>query len=88
MNVYIDKMFEAQALHYLKKYLGKYVEGVDERSLSISVWQGNVVLTNLRFRPEALEDLDFPVSVKAGLLGSLKLKAKRTTNSNSQTVSV
>lgn len=67
-------MFEAQALHYLKKYLGKYVEGVDEHSLSISVWQGNVVLNNLRFRTEALAELDLPVTVKAGLLGSLKLK--------------
>jgi len=68
-------MLERQALYYLKKYLGRYVEGVDEHSLSISVWQGNVVLNNLRFRPEALAELDLPVTVRAGLLGSLKLKA-------------
>ena len=69
-------MFEAQALYYLKKYLGRYVEGVDEHSLSISVWQGNVVLTNLRFRPDALADLDLPITVEAGLLGTLKLTVR------------
>ena len=43
----LPKMFEAQALHYLKKYLGTYVEGVDEHSLRISVWQGDVVLKKI-----------------------------------------
>lgn len=67
-------MFEAQAAYYLNKYLGKYVDGVDPKSLRISVWEGDVVLQNLRVRPEALEELNLPITVKAGLLGTLRLK--------------
>ncbi|CAD7698400.1 unnamed protein product, partial [Ostreobium quekettii] len=67
-------MFEAQAAYYLNKYLGQYVDGVDPKSLRISVWQGNVVLRDLRVRPEALQDLKLPVTVKAGMLGTLTLK--------------
>ncbi|GMH39652.1 hypothetical protein BSKO_07550 [Bryopsis sp. KO-2023] len=67
-------MFEAQAAYYLNKYLGRYVDGVDTNSLQISVWNGDVVLRNLRVRPEALTDLNLPVTVRAGLLGTLRLK--------------
>jgi len=67
-------MFEAQAAYYLNKYLGQYVDGVDPKSLRISVWKGNVVLRDLRVRPEALQDLKLPVTVKAGMLGTLTLK--------------
>ncbi|KAL4527774.1 hypothetical protein Ndes2437A_g02912 [Nannochloris sp. 'desiccata'] len=67
-------MFEAQVAYYLNKYLGKYVEDIDERSLTISIYEGNVVLKNLRLKPDALAELDLPITVKAGLLGSLTLK--------------
>lgn len=73
-------MFEAQAAYYLNKYLGKYVDGVDPKSLRISVWAGNVVLTNLRIRPEALEELNLPITVKAGLLGTLRLKVRKNSS--------
>eukprot|EP00210_Caulerpa_lentillifera_P006209 g5933.t1 len=67
-------MFESQVLFYLKKYLGTYLEGVDESSLKVSVWAGNIFLSNLKLRVEAFDELRFPVSVEAGLLGSLNLK--------------
>lgn len=40
----------------------------------ISIYAGNVVLKNLQLKAEALADLDLPVTVKAGLLGTLTLK--------------
>ncbi len=67
-------MFEAQVAYYLNLYLGKYVYGLDADSLKISVWRGDVELRNLTLRPEALEELDLPITVKAGLLGKLTLK--------------
>ena len=67
-------MFEAQVAYYLNEYLGKYVQGIDRESLKISIYAGDVVLRNLRLKPDALEDLDLPVSVHAGLLGMLRLK--------------
>lgn len=67
-------MFEAQVAYYLNEYLGKYVQGIDRESLKISIYAGDVVLRNLRLKPDALEELDLPVSVHAGLLGMLRLK--------------
>ena len=67
-------MFEAQVAYYLNNYLGKYVLGLDPQSLKISVFKGDVVLRNLKLKAEALADLDLPITVKSGLLGSLTLK--------------
>ena len=67
-------MFEAQIAYYLNEYLGKYVEGIDRESLKISIYAGDVVLRNLRLKQDALEELDLPVTVKTGMLGSLTLK--------------
>eukprot|EP01025_Chloroclados_australasicus_P001122 TRINITY_DN10334_c0_g1_i3.p2 TRINITY_DN10334_c0_g1~~TRINITY_DN10334_c0_g1_i3.p2 ORF type:complete len:160 (-),score=29.58 TRINITY_DN10334_c0_g1_i3:47-478(-) len=67
-------MFEAQVAYYLNRYLGQYVQGLDPESLKISVWSGNVTLRNLKLKPEALADLNLPVTVKSGMLGKLDLK--------------
>jgi hypothetical protein len=69
-------MFEAQVLGLLERYLGKYVYGLDAESLRISVWRGDVELSNLRLKPEALDDLNLPITVKSGLLGRLTLKVR------------
>ena len=53
---------------------GKYLNGLDAESLRISVWKGDVELRNLTLKPEALQDLELPCTVKAGLLGRLTLK--------------
>ena len=67
-------MFESQVAYYLNNYLGKYVYGLDTQSLRISVFKGDVVLRNLKLKPDALADLDLPVTIKSGLIGSLTLK--------------
>lgn len=105
-------MFEGYVVYYLNQYLGKYVDGIDQKSLRcegcpprvalcrccrcrcrlsscacglplawpsicrISIYKGDVVLKNLRLRPDALASLDLPVTVRAGLLGSLTLKVR------------
>lgn len=61
-------------LGLLQRYLGKYVYGLDAESLRISVWRGDVELSNLRLKPEALDELNLPITVKSGLLGRLRLK--------------
>ena len=43
----------------------------------ISIYKGDVVLKNLRLRPDALAELDLPITVRAGLLGSLTLKVRQ-----------
>eukprot|EP01018_Ginkgo_biloba_P007485 Gb_23775 [translate_table: standard] len=67
-------MLEDKVAFLLDKYLGNYVKGLSKEALKISVWQGNVELTNMQLRPEALNALKLPVKVKAGFLGSVKLK--------------
>ncbi|WCJ20748.1 hypothetical protein M5689_002962 [Euphorbia peplus] len=67
-------MLEDQVAYLLQRYLGNYVRGLSKEALKISVWQGDVELTNMQLKPEALNALQLPVKVKAGFLGSVKLK--------------
>jgi vacuolar protein sorting-associated protein 13A/C len=67
-------MLEDQVAFLLQKYLGNYVRGLNKEALKISVWRGDVELTNMQLKPEALNSLKLPVRVKAGFLGSVKLK--------------
>ncbi|GER35434.1 pleckstrin homology (PH) domain-containing protein [Striga asiatica] len=67
-------MLEDQVAYLLQRYLGNYVRGLSKEALKISVWQGDVELTNMQLKPEALNALKLPVKVKAGFLGSVKLK--------------
>ena len=46
----------------------------------MSIYKGDVVLNNLRLKPDALAALDLPVTVRAGLLGSLTLKVRTGKN--------
>uniref|UniRef100_A0A6N2K527 PH domain-containing protein n=1 Tax=Salix viminalis TaxID=40686 RepID=A0A6N2K527_SALVM len=67
-------MLEDQVASLLQRLLGNYVRGFNKEALKISVWQGDVELTNMQLKPEALNALKLPVKVKAGFLGSVKLK--------------
>ncbi|CAI9119065.1 OLC1v1020728C1 [Oldenlandia corymbosa var. corymbosa] len=67
-------MFEAHVLHLLRRYLGEYVHGLSAEALRISVWQGDVVLKDLKLKAEALNSLKLPVIVKAGFIGTITLK--------------
>ncbi|PKA57778.1 hypothetical protein AXF42_Ash015155 [Apostasia shenzhenica] len=67
-------MFEAHVLYLLRKYLDEYVEGLSIEALRISVWKGDVLLKDLRLKPDALNSLKLPVAVKAGFVGTITLK--------------
>ena len=69
-------MLEGQLAFYLNKYLGQYVSGLDPESLRVSVWKGDIELRNLQLRPEALDAFNLPITVKAGILGTLRLKVR------------
>jgi vacuolar protein sorting-associated protein 13A/C len=71
-------MLEDQVAYLLQRYLGNYVRGLNKEALKISVWQGDVELKNMQLKPEALNALKLPVRVKAGFLGSVKLKVPWT----------
>ena len=71
-------MLEGTVAFYLNKYLGDYLTGLDTKSLQISVFAGDVTLSNLSLKPEALNALNLPITVTAGLVGKLTLKVTWT----------
>jgi hypothetical protein len=75
---FVNALPPLQVTELLRRYLGAYVEGLDKEKLRISVWSGDVVLHNLKLRPGALDTLNLPVKVTAGLLGTLRLKVPWT----------
>ncbi|KAF4528447.1 hypothetical protein B566_EDAN017051 [Ephemera danica] len=47
-------MFESTAAWLLNRVLGKYVQDLDSEQLNVGVFSGEVRLTDLRLKPEAL----------------------------------
>lgn len=47
-------MFEGVVASLFNRYLGKYVEDLDLENLNVGIFSGNVVLENLKLKPEAL----------------------------------
>jgi hypothetical protein len=54
-----------------------FVNDIDYLQLTVvlcNIISGDVELTNMQLKPEALNSLKLPVKVKAGFLGTVKLK--------------
>lgn len=47
-------MFEGVVASLLNRYLGKYIEDLDPETLNVGIFSGNVTLTNLKVKTEAL----------------------------------
>ncbi|KAL0222731.1 hypothetical protein P9112_002121 [Eukaryota sp. TZLM1-RC] len=58
----------------IDKYLGTYVEGLDKDSLKLSVFSGNIALSNLTIKPDALKDIHPLFAVRRGTIGNLEIK--------------
>jgi vacuolar protein sorting-associated protein 13A/C len=61
----------------VSKYLGEFVVLAPEQ-LSLGLASGQVNVQNVRFRPEALRDLNLPITVREGVLGHLKISVPWT----------
>lgn len=66
-------MFEGVVATILNRYLGKYIQDLDTENLNVGIFSGNVQLTELRLKPEALYELDIPIEVKVGTIGRISL---------------
>lgn len=66
-------MLEGLVAWILNNYLGKYVENLNTDQLSIALLSGEVELENLPLKREALRHIGFPVEVKAGFVGKVRL---------------
>ncbi|KAF1944820.1 vacuolar protein sorting-associated protein 13 [Clathrospora elynae] len=66
-------MLEGLVSNLLNRFLGMYVQNFDPKQLNVGIWSGDVKLTNLELRREALDQLRLPLNVIEGHLGSLTL---------------
>jgi vacuolar protein sorting-associated protein 13A/C len=55
----------------LNKVLGDWIEDLNPDDLNLSILRGDVTLTNLRVKGEALNKFGLPVEVKSGYIGRI-----------------
>ncbi|GJQ74448.1 hypothetical protein Trydic_g21318 [Trypoxylus dichotomus] len=67
-------MLEGAVARLLNQLLGKYVVDLDTENLNVGIFSGQVQLTDLKLKPEALFELNLPIEVKAGTIGKIWLK--------------
>ncbi|KAL1838057.1 hypothetical protein VTJ49DRAFT_3105 [Mycothermus thermophilus] len=66
-------MLEGLVAGLLNRFLGMYVKNFDPTQLKVGIWGGDVKLSQLELRREALDQLKLPINVIAGHLGELTL---------------
>ena len=66
-------MFESVVATVLNQVLGNFISNLEQNQLNLGLFSGNVVLTGLRVRKEALDKLNLPLEVFEGYLGHLEL---------------
>ena len=54
--------------------IGEYIEGLDQQQLELDVLNGHLLLQNISIKQTALQALQLPVLVKAGLIGKVELR--------------
>ena len=59
-------MFESKLAGVLNQVLGSYVHGISTDDLKVAVFKGDVVLTNMRLKVEALNALGPPRAQRRG----------------------
>ena len=71
-------MIKTIAINLITKYFGKYIKDLNKDNLEISLWNGNVSLTDLSINKDAFEDLivGIPLKVKQGKVGNIQLSFK------------
>lgn len=58
----------------LNRFLGMYVKNFDPKQVNVGIWSGDVKLTDLELKREALDHLHLPLNVIEGHISSLTLK--------------
>ncbi|KAI9279983.1 hypothetical protein BY458DRAFT_470198 [Sporodiniella umbellata] len=66
-------MLESLVVNILNQFLKDYVSNLNYDQLKIGIWNGEVNLSNLKLRKDALDKLDLPISVSEGYIGDVTL---------------
>lgn len=75
-------VIKSKIYDFLKKNLGEYLYGFQKNQLDVGLLSGHIDLVNVNFRPDKvnqlLGSLGLPITIKAGLMGKLRLKCHYT----------
>ncbi|KAJ9453620.1 putative vacuolar protein sorting-associated protein 13A [Diplonema papillatum] len=66
-------MLEQYVSNFLAGYLGKYIRGINDKQLGVSLWNGSLDLKNLELRTHMLVPSALPVVCHRGYVGALKV---------------
>lgn len=66
----------------LNRFLGEYVSGISSENMDVSLWNGKITLNNIAIKPEAIDQLDIPLTLKYSKLGNLFINASLTSISS------
>ena len=65
---------ESYVAPFLTSYLKRYIRNLTSEDLKLSIWGGDVVLTNLELKLDILEsELDMPFAVESGHIHELRI---------------
>uniref|UniRef100_A0A1A9WMW5 Vacuolar protein sorting-associated protein 13 n=1 Tax=Glossina brevipalpis TaxID=37001 RepID=A0A1A9WMW5_9MUSC len=67
-------VFESIVTDLINRFLGQFVENMDNKQLRIGIWSGDIVLHNLKVKDGALDEFELPINLLHGYLGKLVLK--------------
>ncbi len=67
-------MFEALLEKILKSKLGHFLNGLDEKNLTVGVWSGNVEIENVSVKPSIFELFHLPLTMIHSHIGRISLK--------------
>ncbi|KAJ1561443.1 hypothetical protein HK096_004696, partial [Nowakowskiella sp. JEL0078] len=67
-------VLESVVAGIVNQFIGDYVDNVETNQLSVGVWNGDVVLSNLKLKRDALDKFNLPVDVVEGYIGDLSFK--------------
>ena len=76
-------MFNTFLTNILNSYLGEIVEDLDLDNLGSGALHGDILLIDLKLRPDCLSVLELPLEVKFGSIGKLSLKIPWTSLASS-----
>ena len=62
--------------------LGPYVNGIDKKNLKFGVFGGDIVIEKISLKPEAIEMLGLPITLKYSFIGKLIIKLSLTSISS------
>ena len=65
---------EDLVLTLLTRLLGPYIVDLTREKLRVGVWSGNVVLTDVELREDALNAMGLPVHLRRATVGRLQVK--------------